>query len=40
MRDGRDDVFESGGGPKKTVTIVTDRHGVSMIIKIISIKKL
>jgi len=26
MRDGRDDVFDSGGGLKKTVTIVTDRH--------------
>ncbi|MBQ5523620.1 MAG: hypothetical protein IIT86_12600 [Oscillospiraceae bacterium] len=23
MRDGRDDVFDSGGGLKKTVTIVT-----------------
>ena len=27
MRDGRDDVFDSGGGPQKTVTVVTDRHG-------------
>ena len=26
MRDGRDDVFDSGGGLKKTVTIDTDRH--------------
>ena len=27
MRDGRDDVFEYGGGVKNTVTIDTDRHG-------------
>ena len=27
MRDGRDDVFGTGGGLKKTVTIDTDRHG-------------
>jgi len=26
MRDGRDDVFGTGGGLKKTVTIDTDRH--------------
>jgi len=26
--DGRDDVCDSGGGLKKTVTIVTHRHGV------------
>ena len=26
MRDGRDDVFDSSGGLKKTVTIDTDRH--------------
>jgi len=26
MRDGRDDVFESGCGIKKTVTIDTHRH--------------
>ena len=27
MRDGRDDVYDSGGGLKKIVTIVTHRHG-------------
>ena len=27
IRDGRDDVYDSGGGLKKIVTIVTDRHG-------------
>ena len=27
IRVGRDDVYDSGGGLKKTVTIVTDRHG-------------
>jgi len=26
MRDGRDDVFDSGGGLKKAVTIDTERH--------------
>ena len=26
MRDGRVDVFDSGGGVKNTVTIDTDRH--------------
>ena len=27
IRDGRDDVYDSGGDLKKIVTIVTDRHG-------------
>jgi len=27
MRDGRVDVFDSGGGVQNTVTIDTDRHG-------------
>jgi len=30
MRDGRVDVFDSGGGVQNTVTIDTDRHGKSL----------